>query len=174
MVQRSRSEVPFFQSSMVIWNGAITHQLAKRTTEHMLASVGVGDEPINVIISSTGEHVESGDMAHNMIKSVRPKVHTIGNGWVASEDALIFVGAELEDGYCSPNTLFLVQQLFDGIGGSTSDMEIQAEQIRHIRSWFDYILTQAKGQTIARIRAATQPIFGSIPHRLGTMVLWVG
>ena len=135
--------------------GEITHQLAQRATEHMLTHAEVGDEPINMIISSPGGHVESGDRVHNMIKFIPQKVRTIGSGWVASAGALIFVGADLEDRYCLPNTPFLLHQPSGGTGGSASDMKISAEQIRHMRSRFDHLFTQTTRQTMARIRTDT-------------------
>ena len=68
---------------MIILTGEITHQFAKCAAEHMMAFTVVGDEPINMIISSPNVYVESGDIIHNIIKFVRPKVRTIGSGWTA-------------------------------------------------------------------------------------------
>ena len=149
---------PFSKVALIL-TGEITHQLAQRATEHMLTHAEVGDEPINMIISSPGGHVESGDMVHNMIKFIPQKVRTIRSGWVASAGALIFVGADLEDRYCLQNTQFLLHQPSGRTGGSASDMEISAEQIRHMRSRFDHLFAQTTGQTIARIRTDTQRDF---------------
>jgi ATP-dependent Clp protease protease subunit len=94
-----------------------------------------------------------------MIQFIRPKVCIIGSGWVTSAGALIFVGAELEDRYCLPNTPFLLHHPSGVTGGSASDMEISAEQIRHMRSRFDHLFAQTTRQTIARIRTDTQRDF---------------
>ncbi|MBT4831394.1 MAG: hypothetical protein HON80_12565, partial [Marinovum sp.] len=88
--RRGAIEEHFFQSRTIVLTGEITHQLAQRVTEHMLALAETSDDPINMIISSPGGHVESGDMVHDMIKFIRPRVRTIGSGWVASAGALIF------------------------------------------------------------------------------------
>ena len=103
--------------------------------------------------------MELGDMVYNMIQFIRPKVCIIGSGWVTSAGALIFVGAELEDRYCLPNTFFLLHHPSGVTGGSASDMEISAEQIRHMRSRFDHLFAQTTRQTIARIRTDTQRDF---------------
>ena len=97
--------IPFSKVALIL-TGEITQQLAQRVTERMLALAEMGDEPINMIISFPSGHVESGDMVYNMIQFIRPKVCIIGSGWVTSEGVLIFVGAELEDRYCLPNTPF--------------------------------------------------------------------
>jgi len=144
---------------VLILTDEITQQLAQRVTERMLALAEVGDEPINMIISFPGGHVESGDMVYNMIQFIRPKVCIIGSGWVTSAGALIFVGAELENRYCLTNKRFLLHQPSGGTGGSASDMEISVEQIRHMRSRFDHLFAQATGQIIVRIRTDTQRDF---------------
>jgi len=152
-------EARFFQSRTVIVAGEINHLLAQRVVKQLLALAEDGDAPINLIISSPGGHVESGDMVHDMIQFIRPKVRTIGSGWVASAGALIFVGAALKDRYCLPNTRFLLHQPSGGIGGQASDMEIQAEQIRQMRDRFEDIFAAAAGQSKARIAQDTQRDF---------------
>ncbi|MBQ67129.1 MAG: ATP-dependent Clp protease proteolytic subunit [Marinovum sp.] len=152
-------EARFFQSRTVIVAGEINHLLALRVVKQLLALAEDGDAPINLIISSPGGHVESGDMVHDMIQFIRPKVRTIGSGWVASAGALIFVGAALKDRYCLPNTRFLLHQPSGGIGGQASDMEIQAEQIRQMRDRFEDIFAAATGQSKARIAQDTQRDF---------------
>lgn len=153
------SDAHFFKSRTVIIAGEITHQLAERTVKQMLALAEDSDDPINLIISSPGGHVESGDMVHDMIQFIRPRVRTIGSGWVASAGALIFVGAKREDRYCLPNTRFLLHQPSGGIGGQASDMQIQAEQIRQMRARFDQLFAAATGQSAQKIAQDTQRDF---------------
>ncbi|MDO5528234.1 MAG: ATP-dependent Clp protease proteolytic subunit [Paracoccus sp. (in: a-proteobacteria)] len=149
----------YFKSRNVIVAGPINDKLAQRTVAHLLALAEDGDEPINMLISSPGGHVESGDMIHDIIKFIKPRVRTIGSGWVASAGALIFVGAEKEDRYCLPNTRFLLHQPSGGIGGTSSDMMIQAEQVRLMRERLNQIFADATGQSIEKIEADTQRDF---------------
>lgn len=149
----------FFKSRNVIVAGEINDKLAQKTVTHLLALAEDSDDPINLYISSPGGHVESGDMVHDMIKFIRPRVRTIGSGWVASAGALIFVGAARENRYCLPNTRFLLHQPSGGIGGSASDMQIQADQIMLMRERFDHLFAAATGQTPEQIRADTQRDF---------------
>ena len=107
----------YFKSRTVIVAGTINDKLAQRTVAHLLALAEDSDKPINMLISSPGGHVESGDMIHDVIKFIRPNVRTIGSGWVASAGALIFVAAKKENRYCLPNTRFLIHQPSGGIGG---------------------------------------------------------
>jgi len=155
----SVAEDLFFKSRNVLITGTIDDKLAQRCTAQLLALAQASDAPINVFISSPGGHVESGDVVHDMIKFIRPEVRTIGSGWVASAGALIFVGAEKVNRFCLPNTRFLLHQPSGGIGGKSSDIEIQANQIKVMRDRINRILSEATGQTIERIEKDTERDF---------------
>ncbi|NNE86518.1 MAG: ATP-dependent Clp protease proteolytic subunit [Silicimonas sp.] len=141
----------FFKSRNVLVTGGIDDKLASKVTTQLLALAEDSDDPINMFISSPGGHVESGDMVHDMIKFITPTVRCIGSGWVASAGALIFVGAKKENRFCLPNTRFLLHEPRGGVGGSVSDIQIQAEQIRLMRERFHKIFATATGQTEKKI-----------------------
>ena len=141
----------FFKSRNVLVTGGIDDKLASKVTMQLLALAEDSDEPINMFISSPGGHVESGDMVHDMIKFITPTVRCIGSGWVASAGALIFVGAKKENRYCLPNTRFLLHEPRGGVGGSVSDIQIQAQQISIMRERFHKIFADATGQTEKKI-----------------------
>ncbi|MEP3637694.1 MAG: ATP-dependent Clp protease proteolytic subunit [Paracoccaceae bacterium] len=149
----------FFTSRTVVIAGEINHELAQKTVTHLIALAEASDDPINLLISSPGGHVESGDMVHDVIKFIRPRVRAIGSGWVASAGALIFIGAEKKDRYCLPNTRFLLHQPSGGIGGQATDMAIQAEQLKIMRHRFDRLFADATGQTPEKIAEDTQRDF---------------
>lgn len=150
---RGRIDAAFFKSRTVIITGEINDKLAQRATTHLLALAEAGDEPINVFISSPGGHVESGDMVHDVISFIKPTVRCIGSGWVASAGALIFVGAKRENRFCLPNTRFLLHEPSGGIGGTATDMMIQAEQIRIMRDRFHHLFAEACGQKPEKVAA---------------------
>lgn len=149
----------FFKSRTVLVTGEINDKLASRVTTQLIALSEDSDDPINVFISSPGGHVESGDMVHDMIKFIRPTVRCIGSGWVASAGALIFVGAQRENRLCLPNTRFLLHEPRGGVGGSVSDIQIQADQIRIMRERFHRIFAEATGQTEKKIAKDTERDF---------------
>ena len=148
-----------FKSRNVIITGEINDKLAKNITQQLIALAEDSDDPINLFISSPGGHVESGDMVHDMIKFIRPTVRCIGSGWVASAGALIFVGAQKKNRYCLPNTRFLLHEPRGGVGGSVSDIQIQADQIRIMRERFHRIFADATGQTAEKIAEDTERDF---------------
>lgn len=152
-------EQMFFKTRTVVITGEINDKLAARVVTQLLALSQESDAPINMFISSPGGHVESGDMVHDMIKFIKPKVRTIGSGWVSSAGALIFVGAERENRYCLPNTRFLLHQPSGGIYGKVTDMALQARQIMIMRERLTDLFAAATGQTPEQIEKDTSRDF---------------
>jgi ATP-dependent Clp protease, protease subunit len=145
-----------FDARIVTLTGEINDKVAKRICDALLAmAADKPDAPITLIISSPGGHVESGDMIHDMIKFIRPKVKILGTGWVASAGALIYAAAPKEDRYSLPNTRFLLHEPRGGVGGAASDVEIQAKEIIRMRERLNRIFADATGQSVERIKADT-------------------
>ena len=144
-------EQGLFKSRTVLVTGEVNDRLARQVCERLLAMAGESDDPITVIVSSPGGHVESGDMIHDMIKFIKPRVRVLGTGWVASAGALIYVAANLEDRYTLPNTRFLLHEPRGGVRGSATEIEIQAREVLRMRERLNRIFAEATGQPLERI-----------------------
>ena len=144
-----------FKSRTILITGEINDRVARNATERLLAMSGESDDPITVVISSPGGHVESGDMIHDMIKFVKPTVRTLGTGWVASAGALIFVAADKENRFSLPNTRFLLHEPRGGVGGSATEIDIQAREVLRMRERLNKIFADATGQDLEKIVADT-------------------
>ncbi|MDX2234996.1 MAG: ATP-dependent Clp protease proteolytic subunit [Hyphomonadaceae bacterium] len=149
------AEKALFNARIITLTGEINDRQAKRVSDGLLALAADKDDPITLVISSPGGHVESGDMIHDMIKFVKPRVRILGTGWVASAGALIYCAAERADRFCLPNTRFLLHEPRGGVGGAASDVEIQAREILRMRERLNRIFATATGQPIERIKADT-------------------
>lgn len=148
-------EASLFKSRTILITGEVNDRLARGVTERLLAMAAENDDPITMIISSPGGHVESGDMIHDVAKFVKPRVRVLGTGWVASAGALIYVTAAKEDRYCLPNTRFLLHEPRGGVGGSASEIDIQAKEVLKMRERLNRIFAEATGQTYEKIVADT-------------------
>ncbi|ADZ70238.1 ATP-dependent Clp protease proteolytic subunit [Polymorphum gilvum] len=144
-----------FDARTVLITGPITQELARDVCSRLLALAQVSGDPITVIVSSPGGHVESGDMIHDTIKFIRPDVRILGMGWVASAGALIYVSVPKERRFCTPNTRFLLHQPSGGAGGMATDIEIQAREILKMRDRLNKIFADATGQPLERIEKDT-------------------
>ena len=153
-----------FESRTVLITGQISQDLARDTAARLLALAQASDDPITVIVSSPGGHVESGDMIHDMINFIKPKVNIVGTGWVASAGALIYVSVPKKNRFCTPNTRFLLHQPSGGAGGSASDIEIQASEIIKMRLRLNEIFAEATGQKLAKIEDDTDRDYWMSPE----------
>ncbi len=137
-------------------HGEIDAAVAERVNAQLFALAATSDEPIRMVISSPGGHVESGDAIHDVVGFIEPEVTMIGSGWVASAGALIYVAVPRDRRLSLPNTRFLLHQPSGGVQGPAIDIEIEAEQILAMRARLDDIFARATGQTPERIRRDTE------------------
>lgn len=157
-------EKHLFDSRTVLITGQITQDLARDTSARLLALSQASDDPITVIVSSPGGHVESGDMIHDMINFIKPTVNIVGTGWVASAGALIYISVPKENRFCTPNTRFLLHQPSGGAGGSASDIEIQASEIIKMRLRLNEMFAAATGQKLKKIEDDTDRDYWMSPE----------
>ncbi|MCB1684972.1 MAG: ATP-dependent Clp protease proteolytic subunit [Pseudomonadales bacterium] len=135
--------------------GEIDQDVARRTTERLLALSFESDAPITLYIGSPGGHVESGDTIFDMIRCIKPVVRTVGTGWVGSIATHIYLAPEKENRFCLPNTRFLIHQPAGGFGGTASDVEIHAREILKTRERINTIIAERTGQPLERVEKDT-------------------
>jgi len=141
-----------YKSRTVLIFGEVDMKMAERVTANLLALAA--DDPnkdIKVVIHSPGGHVESGDTIHDMIKALRPKVKTIGTGWVASAGTHIYLGADRAHRFALPNTRFMIHQPLGGLRGSASDIEIEAEEIMKAHERINRTIAEETGQPLSKV-----------------------
>ena len=148
-------EQALFKARTILLTGGVDDKLARRVCERLLALSAESHDPILLVVSSPGGHVESGDMIHDMIKFVPAPVKILGTGWVASAGALIYCAAERENRFCLPNTRFLLHEPRGGVGGQASDVEIQAREIIKMRKRLNEIFADACDKTLEQIEKDT-------------------
>ena len=110
-------EEALFNARTILLTGGVDDKLARRVCERLLALASDSADPILLVISSPGGHVESGDMIHDMIKFVGAPVKVLGSGWVASAGALILAAATNDHRYALPNTRLMLPEPRGGDGG---------------------------------------------------------
>ena len=140
-----------FKSRFVLVFGEINHSVARATCERLIALTQESDAPINMLISSPGGHVESGDAIHDMIRFVRSPVTTIGTGWVASAGTHIFLAVPKNRRVCLPNTRFMIHQPGGGAGGPATDIAIQAKEILRTRERIARVIAKQTDQPLKKV-----------------------
>jgi ATP-dependent Clp protease, protease subunit len=108
-------------------------------------------DPITLLVSSPGGHVESGDAIFDMIRFVRAPVTTVGSGWVASAGCHVFLAPPKERRVCLPNTRFMIHQPAGGAGGQATDIAIQAKEILRTRERIAKVIATQTGKSLAAV-----------------------
>ena len=148
-----------FKSRTLVISGEINQQLASHVIAQLIALDAESSETITMFINSQGGHVESGDTIHDVIKFIRSPVRMIGTGWVASAAALIYIASTRDLRLALPNTRFLLHQPAGGVGGSASDIEIEAREILKMRERLNRLIARETGQSVERIQDDTRRNF---------------
>ncbi len=139
------------KSRQVLICEAIDQKMAKGVVAQLLALAAENDDDITLFLNSQGGHVEAGDSIHDVIKFIKPRVKIVGTGWVASAGTHIFLAADKKDRVCLPNTRFLIHQPSGGVGGTVTDISIQAEQIEKMKARLGRIIAEATGTDLKKV-----------------------
>ncbi|MEO0466768.1 MAG: ATP-dependent Clp protease proteolytic subunit [Pseudomonadota bacterium] len=152
-------EEALFNARTILLTGGIDDKQARRVCERLLALASDSKDPILLVLSSPGGHVESGDMIHDMIKFVGAPVKVLGTGWVASAGALIYAAAKKENRFSLTNTRYLLHEPRGGVGGQATDVEIQAREIIKMRERLNQIFANATDKPLEKIQEDTDRDF---------------
>jgi ATP-dependent Clp protease, protease subunit len=140
-----------FKSRKVLLFGEINDTTASDTVRRLLALSAESDEPIDLLVSSPGGHVESGDAIHDIIRYINAPVTMIGTGWVGSAAAHVYLAVPRERRVCLPNTRFLIHQPSGGAGGRATDIAIQAREIVKIRERIAAVIARETGKLLETV-----------------------
>jgi ATP-dependent Clp protease protease subunit len=144
-------EKKVFDSRYIFLIGGIDDKVAKDTARRLIALADESDAPINMLVSSPGGHVESGDVIHDVVKFIGVPVNMIGSGWVASAGTHLFLAVPKERRFCLKNTRFLIHQPSGGMGGQATDIAIQAKEIIRMRERIARVIAEETGQPLDKV-----------------------
>jgi len=135
----------------ILISGEITQQVAERSISNALILDAASHDPIRVIITSQGGHVDSGYAIYDVLRYLESPVITVGAGWVASIAVPILLAAEKQQRYSLPNARFLLHQPSGGAGGQASDIRIAAEEILKLRERLNKLISDETGNSIDKV-----------------------
>ncbi|HNT88370.1 MAG TPA: ATP-dependent Clp protease proteolytic subunit [Candidatus Hydrogenedentes bacterium] len=139
------------KSRTILVAGTVDQELAEKVMAQLILLDADSHDPIKVIISSPGGHVDSGYAIFDMMRFVESPVITLGAGWVASIAVPILFGADKEKRFGLPNTRFLLHQPSGGAGGQASDIRIEAQEILKIRERINRLIAEETGQPFEKV-----------------------
>ena len=141
-----------FKSRTVLVFGSINDQSAADTVRRLIAlDAASSSEPIDMLVSSPGGHLESGDTVHDVVRFISAPVRMIGTGWVGSAATHLFLSVPKERRFCLPQTRFLIHQPSGGAGGQATDIAIMAREIIKARERIAQVISRQTGQPLEKV-----------------------
>jgi ATP-dependent Clp protease, protease subunit len=131
----------------------VNHDLAEHVISQLLVMDSESQQPIRMILTTNGGHIESGFAIYDVMRFVESEIIVVSAGWVVSMGVPILFGAKKENRLSLPNTRFMLHQPLGGVGGQASDVRIAAQEIIKIRGRINQLVSEETGQPIEKVTA---------------------
>jgi ATP-dependent Clp protease protease subunit len=110
------------------------------------------DKDIYLYINSPGGSVTAGMAIYDTMQFVQPDVATVAMGLAASMGQFLLSAGAKGKRYALPHARVMMHQPLGGIGGTASDIKIQAELILHMKKQMAELIAVQTGQTVETIQ----------------------
>ncbi|HYN30372.1 MAG TPA: ATP-dependent Clp protease proteolytic subunit [Dermatophilaceae bacterium] len=117
----------------------------------LLLAAEAPDKDIWLYINSPGGSVTAGMAIYDTMKWVPCDVATVAMGMAASMGQFLLSAGTPGKRYATPHARVMMHQPSGGIGGTASDIKIQAEQLIHIKKQMAALIAEHTGQTVDQI-----------------------
>ena len=111
------------------------------------------DKDIWLYINSPGGSVSAGMAIYDTMQCVKNDVATVSMGLAASMGQFLLCAGTAGKRYALPHARIMMHQPSGGLGGTASDIKIQAEQMLYTKAKMAELIAQHTGQTIETIEA---------------------
>jgi ATP-dependent Clp protease, protease subunit len=119
--------------------------------ELLLLSAEDGQRDIYLYINSPGGSVTAGMAIYDIMQYVPNQVATVGMGLAASMGQFLLCAGAKGKRYALPHARIMMHQPSGGIGGTASDIKIQAEQMLYVKKTLAERISFHTGQPLAQI-----------------------
>ena len=139
---------------IVFLGSEVTDQVANRIcAELVLLAAEDSERDISIYINSPGGSVYAGLAIYDMMQYVPNDVATYAMGMAASMGQFLLCAGTRGKRYALPHAQVLMHQPSGGIGGTASDIAIQAEQMLYTKRMFQERVAFHTGQAQEQIEA---------------------
>ena len=108
---------------------------------------------IYLYINSPGGSVDSGMAIYDTLNWISIDVATVAMGLAASMGQFLLCAGTKGKRYALPHARIMMHQPSSGMGGSASDIKIQAQQSLHIKKVLLDLIAEHTGQTVDQVVA---------------------
>ncbi len=106
---------------------------------------------INVYINSPGGYITAGLAIYDTMRFMGFDINTYCLGQAASMAALLLAAGTKGKRFALPNSRIMIHQPAGGMGGTASDMAIQAKEILQLKKMCAQIMSDLSGQPLPKV-----------------------
>lgn len=137
----------------IIWlEGAVMDENSNRIAKQL--QVLAAEDPerdITLYINSPGGSISAGMVVYDTMQLIPNDIVTVAMGLAASMGQFLLCAGSAGKRYATPNTRIMMHQPSGGLGGTASDIKIQAEQMLFIKKRMAVLIAEHTGQTLEQI-----------------------
>ncbi|WP_153535359.1 ClpP family protease [Actinomadura macrotermitis] len=119
--------------------------------ELLLLAADDGKRDITLYINSPGGSVTAGMAIYDIMQYVPNDIVTVGMGLAASMGQFLLCAGTPGKRYALPHARIMMHQPSGGIGGTASDIKIQAEQMLYVKKTLAEKIAEHTGQSLDQI-----------------------
>ena len=121
----------------------------------MLLAAEDPDKDIWLYINSPGGSITAGMAIYDTMQYIKPDVATIAMGMAASMGQFLLSSGTKGKRYATPHARVMMHQPSGGIGGTATDVRINAELILHMKSVLAELIAEQTGKSVEQIHTAS-------------------
>ncbi len=139
----------------IIFLGSVVEDQMANTiaAQILLLAAEDSERDIFLYINSPGGSVSAGMAIYDTMQYVRNDVATVGMGLAASMGQFLLCAGAPGKRYALPHARIMMHQPSGGIGGTASDIKIQAEQMLYTKKKMAELIAEHTGQNLDTIEA---------------------
>ncbi|MFF0466891.1 ClpP family protease [Micromonospora zamorensis] len=118
----------------------------------LLLAAEDADSDIYLYINSPGGSVSAGMAVYDTMRYVRNDVATLALGFAGSMGQFLLCAGAAGKRFALPHSRIMMHQPSGGMGGTASDITIQAENMLHVKRTMQELIAQHSGRTLDEIQ----------------------
>ena len=139
---------------IIVLGQQVDDNIANQISSQLLLLAAEDDErDIFLYINSPGGSVSAGMAIYDTMQLIEPDVATVAMGLAASMGQFLLSAGARGKRYALPHAQILMHQPSAGVGGTASDIKIQAEQFARNKRQMAELIAEQTGQPVERVIA---------------------
>ncbi|WP_407992201.1 ATP-dependent Clp protease proteolytic subunit [Kitasatospora sp. CMC57] len=131
----------------------VDDDIANKITAQLLLLAADPEKDIYLYINSPGGSITAGMAIYDTMQYIKNDVVTIAMGMAASMGQFLLTAGAKGKRFSLPNANILMHQPSAGLGGSATDIKIQAEQLLRTKKRMSELIAAHSGQSFERVTA---------------------